>query len=152
MTPTEDFISEAPRPYRREPSALTVGANGSVRHESASETGTVSRWPFMAMVGPSPLPIETTTFGRFGSLATIWNSRPRLPHQSATNAITSRSCPLGLGIATRSLAISTIASRSICSVHRFAGTLLSSPVDARSNAHEARHLGDEDDGAADLDL
>src|SRR5688500_10402371 len=120
MTPTDDFISDDPRPKRRTPSSLTTGSYGPERQASGSDTGTVSRWPFIAIVGPAVAsPIEAITLGRFGSLAVTVNARPRAAHQSVTNVITSSSSPEGLGIAMSWLAILMISSRSTRSVQPF---------------------------------
>ena len=45
----------------RVPSSLTTPSNGSVFHDEASETGTTSKWPFMAMMGRDGLKLASET-------------------------------------------------------------------------------------------
>src|SRR5215218_2148002 len=96
----------------------------------------------MAMVGPeAPSPIDTMTLGRFGSLAVTLVSSLRAVHQSATNCMTARSSPEGLGIEIRSLAILTIFSRSTRPVQPLTATLVPSKPNVRvdPNVRDARN-------------
>ena len=65
------------------PSGLSVAAKGSERQLSGSDTGTVSRWPFIAMTGPLlASPARTTRFGLAGSLLYSCTAIPWSAHHS----------------------------------------------------------------------
>jgi hypothetical protein len=97
------------------------GSYGPEIQASGSDTGTVSRWPFMTSVGPSSLPMLMTTLGWAEFLVKTSYGSPLRSHQPVTKAMMAASVPVGDGIAIRSLAIATISSR------------LSRPFDSAAN-------------------